>query len=765
MKIGHNYMKSGGAVFAAICAAALALPLFADPVQIDPNDYECSFNVKFAGYKGASTLADFPVLMRLSKALNDFNYAKCADGANLRFADSNGNLLSHEIDTWDASGESLVWVKIPSLTKETVIKVLYGYKGSGEQPAVTAADVWSNGYVGVWHLNESALPMKDSSGVSKNFTSAGYDATNIADLGLASDGVVGKSVNFRGDEGKKCSLSADDDDNLDGFTEVTFEFWTNQSIHDSSDRFIMTKRQAWNHDNAYTFYDQGAKHKTSVAYASVMGDGTNTNVSVSFPDSCIPEVNRWNYQSCVYSVASAFSSNYLNGAAINGNNLSSFANLGAIRNSAGKLRLGNAGTDSSYAFPGRIDEVRISNVARSKDWIEAAYDTVMDGGFATCISPDGNDWSKYSHRFTVSFEGYAGETTLADFPVLVRIAEYDEGTGSGIQGFSYADCLKPNGGDLRFADATGALLDSEVDTWNPAGESFVWVKVPSLNASTMITAYYGWNMASSVTPSAVWTNGFVGVWHLDEDGLVQKDSTANGIDFVSPGNPYYVTNYTFQVSGSVGSAVDFSKGKNGCFIAADDGSGLLDGYEGMTVEVWTWQDHHDPEANPAAGYFLSKYRNVSGATDNGWNYIMCESANNGKMSFALKHVDGETMKEDWITVDDSYQKPARAAWNHNVGVFDGPGKKGFQYLNGAVSAEKALTYGGIVRSTVGNLHLGNQFQSWSSSFPGKLDEVRLSSVARSADWIKATHDTIAVPNFATYGEATRIVRGLSVILR
>ena len=758
MSTRHNFMKSAG-IFAAICAAALAMPLFADPVQVDPADYERTFNVRFAGYKGGSALTDFPALIRLSAALNEFDYSKCAGGANLRFADADGNLIPHEIDTWDPSGTSLVWVKVPSLTKETVIKVLYGYKGSGEQPAVTASDVWSNGYVGVWHLGESALPMKDSSGVSKDFANAGYVEANIADLGLAVDGAVGKSVNFRGDEGKKCSLSADDDDNLDGFTEVTFEFWTNQSIHDTTDRYILTKRQAWNHDNAYTIYDQASKHKTAVAYATVKCDGTNTNVSVSFSDSCIPEVNRWNYQSCVYSVAGAFTSNYLNGVFINASDLSTKDSLGAIRNSAGKLRLGNAGTDSNYAFPGRIDEVRISNVARSKDWVEAAYDTVMGEDFATCISAEGNDWSKYSHKFTVSFEGYAGETTLTDFPVLVKVST------NNISGFLYTDCLKPNGGDLRFADATGALLDSEVDTWNTNGESLVWVKVPSLNASTKITAYYGWNMACSVTPSAVWANGFVGVWHLDEDGLVQNDSTANRIDFVSVNKPYYTTNYTFQVSGSVGSAVDFSKGKNGCFVATDDGSGLLDGYDGMTVEAWTWQDHHDPETNPWAGYYLSKYRSVTGAADNGWNYIMCESVNNGKMSFALKHVDGETLKEDWITVDDSYQKPARAEWNYNVGVFDGPGKKGFQYLNGAVSAEKALTHGGIVRSTVGNLHLGNQFQSWSSSFPGKVDEVRLSSVARSADWIKATHDTIAVPNFATYGEAKRIVKGLTIILR
>ena len=66
----------------------------------------------------------------------------------------------------------------------------------------------------------------------------------------------------------------------------------------------------------------------------------------------------------------------------------------------------------------------------------------------------------------------------------------------------------------------------------------------------------------------------------------------------------------------------------------------------------------------------------------------------------------------------------------------------------------------------GNLHLGNQFKSWSSSFPGKLDEVRVSNVARSADWVKATYDTIANNStFMTYGDARDQVKGFLIIVR
>ena len=80
----------------------------------------------------------------------------------------------------------------------------------------------------------------------------------------------------------------------------------------------------------------------------------------------------------------------------------------------------------------------------------------------------------------ITMSGYTGSGTLENFPVLVRLAEYDAETGKGIQGFSYADCAT-GGLDISFEDAGGNLLAHEIDTWNPKGESLVWVRVPSLS--------------------------------------------------------------------------------------------------------------------------------------------------------------------------------------------------------------------------------------------------------------------------------------------
>ena len=48
------------------------------------------------------------------------------------------------------------------------------YYGNATPPAVTASDVWSNGYVGVWHMNEAGVPLTESS-----FTRYGAAMENV----------------------------------------------------------------------------------------------------------------------------------------------------------------------------------------------------------------------------------------------------------------------------------------------------------------------------------------------------------------------------------------------------------------------------------------------------------------------------------------------------------------------------------------------------------------------------------------------------------
>ena len=89
------------------------------------------------------------------------------------------------------------------------------------------------------------------------------------------------------------------------------------------------------------------------------------------------------------------------------------------------------------------------------------------------------DPSNYAHTMTIAPAAGRITTALANFPVLVRLST------SRQPWFNPADCAA-NGADLRFTLSDGTLLAHEIDTWDPAGESCVWVNVPSLSASCSV---------------------------------------------------------------------------------------------------------------------------------------------------------------------------------------------------------------------------------------------------------------------------------------
>ena len=117
----------------------------------------------------------------------------------------------------------------------------------------------------------------------------------------------------------------------------------------------------------------------------------------------------------------------------------------------------------------------------------------------------------YRAEIAVSASSLVAGVELADFPVLVRISE------SRIQGFSYALCA-PGGADISFSsDESGNnRLPFEIDTWNPDGESLVWVKIPSLANGTKFYLAFSDTSPAANTPASTWKADYSGVWHMRE---------------------------------------------------------------------------------------------------------------------------------------------------------------------------------------------------------------------------------------------------------
>ena len=704
-------------------ATALLLAPCALLADVDWTAYAKSFDITFPGYTGATTLTNFPVLVRLSAARNKFDYSKSANGYDLRFSDAEGNLLSHEIDTLDTTGESLVWVKVPLFNADTVITAHYGLT-DGQPPAVTVSDVWSADYVGVWHLNGSTVAeLKDSTSTGANVTKKTTDVV----LGYE-NGAIGEAVDLSS-AGWGNRLDVNDHDNLDGFTNFTLEMWTKQSEYLGS-RAMLAKRGT--SDLSYYWYTNPDKDTAAGALVSTNGTGTiyvNQNTGK-------PELDVWTHQAYLRDTVANHFQSFVCGT----NTWTSADSKGTEPIWAGSAPLQLGGWyhgNGQSPFKGQIDEVRISRVARSADWIKATSDCVTDEDFAEYTFPVENDWGKYSHKFSVTFTGYTGSETLTDFPVLVKIAQ-----GSP-NGFSYTDCLKQEGGDLRFSDAEGNLLASEVDTWNPNGVSLVWVKVPSLNATTKITAYYGWESAPAVASSNVWANSYVGVWHMKENALPLAESSG-----ISTPISYKQGNVVLgYVSGAIGAAVNCNGASSWFDVLRADDDDDLDGFTAFTLEMWTKQAEGTWSTSSNPG--MIEKRPAKNTETSGNSYYWYENKDKEGAAGALFYTgDAGTLRYG----TGNTAKPEPGVWTHQAFVrTTGADRHYYSYVGGTNTIEGTVSNDDPVTASSSYLIIGGSGSS--AKFPGQIDEVRISRTSRSADWIKATSDCVTKADFATYSNA------------
>ena len=135
------------------------------------------------GYVGTETLTNVPTLVRLSTAISGFSYADFADvnGGDLIFCDESESVIyPYEIDEWHTNGESLVWVKLPTMANGTKFKAAYGNSQlTTHSSQLSKHEVWRD-YAGVWHMNED-------SGTAFDSTEHGLDALPDKDVGKQGD--------------------------------------------------------------------------------------------------------------------------------------------------------------------------------------------------------------------------------------------------------------------------------------------------------------------------------------------------------------------------------------------------------------------------------------------------------------------------------------------------------------------------------------------------------------------------------------------------
>ncbi len=335
------------------------------------------------------------------------------------------------------------------------------------------------------------------------------------------------------------------------------------------------------------------------------------------------------------------------------------------------------------------------------------------------------DISAFDWRVPITVSGYAGSETLADFPVLVTLAE---GVPSG---FSYDDCAA-DGSDLRFATADGTLLSHEIETWDDAGTSFIWVKVPFLaGTTTVFHLYYGAdaNTLPTVDPTDVWTR-YAAVFH---GGASIADATGHATAITA-------NDATTATTGGKAGGVMGKGSTKGVAFSNPITSGALSAVDNVSFSGW-----FKKSGGTTAVVASNKGRgdwNANGfvALVEGGTYFSVGVGVDGKGAH-----QGATGKGA-LTV---------GAWGHLAFSYDKSATTLKSYFNGddiysTTSARNILDQG------LATWSFGGFRDNTANCFQGSMDEIRFLNGTALADWIRAEYDSVNAPaSFAVLSPAER----------
>ena len=308
----------------------------------------------------AATETNFPLLVRLNSGNFPFSQAQ-SDGRDLRFATAAGAMLSYQIEQWDAvNGKAAVWVKIPAITGNARQEIIMYWGKSGVATASSGSSVFSssNGYASVHHMSDTLADTVGTTTPANNSTTA-------------TNGLIGRARSFAAGQGIQCGTA------ITGLPTGSGPFSTGVWIRPSTSGNVLL---GWGLEQG-----QGKVIVNLTSPPRIRVDGYFGGADIS-GTAAIP-TSEWSY--VVQTFQSTACKLYVNGVL-------DASTGGGLMNMPTPCRfdIGGFVPTHGYNFVGDMDEVRISNVVRSANWVKLEYENqkpvqTLVGG----IVPSGSDFS------------------------------------------------------------------------------------------------------------------------------------------------------------------------------------------------------------------------------------------------------------------------------------------------------------------------------------------------------------------------------------
>ena len=374
-------------------------------------------------------------------------------------------------------------------------------------------------------------------------------------------------------------------------------------------------------------------------------------------------------------------------------------------------------------------------------------------------------------KFTV--DGYTGTEVLTNFPVLVRLKEYNEGTGEGIQGFHYTDFTRADYKDLCFVDMQTNGLPCEVDTWNASGESLVWVTLPRVtNGTEFVMWYHSSSLGSLVCNKTAWGD-YAGVWHMNDPGdgaVTVADATTNNLHATATSGSFA------QSNGRIGGAriptkTGSDKNTERIEVNLDTNAKKAvvngvntDADHAFTVSMWVKPVKYSSFDGPNSAYLMS--RKTQDQSSAYWavqfNY---DNDNKRSIDYSWLRVwrnegaDSAVWRPDFVdSIIPSSASDCYGNWYKFDVVYSN--KSVDFYVNGGGTSDSHLSNTSSTAFPANGSNklflTGTSVNGKARPFRGDLDEFRLRAGAMSADWVKADFDTVDNTSFLLSGSVQSV---------
>ena len=331
---------------------------------IDATAFDTRVPITISGYTGASTLTNFPVLVKLAAGVPvGFDYADCTeDGADIRFSAADGLVLPHEIDTWNTNGESFVWVKIPAISGTgTTFSMYYGAPDLTALPAVDPHDVWTAAdHRAVWHFATNAAESAQGLVASTATGTPSYE----------NDGAVGKCWQSAGEAWLQYANEASWSRLGPGST-LTISVWAKFDSSSYGYNRILSTMSTWEQPAGYELTVQDDVNEITVG-----SSGKSQYQKVVSPGPSDEMV----YLTAVYNADDTYADLYVNGV------LQEHKLLNPVVQPTEAMTVACV-AGGGNVWNGKLDELRLHAAAESADWVKACYDTMAAPSSFAVLSP------------------------------------------------------------------------------------------------------------------------------------------------------------------------------------------------------------------------------------------------------------------------------------------------------------------------------------------------------------------------------------------